>query len=117
MRSTSIKRQRENRLRNQLIDMDGFYPCVAKLVRCRGLATDRHEILTSGRGGSRLDPENVLRVCRSCHTIITDHTGWADRHGMTLPSWATPDDCADAVTIRARWKCSTDCSTDHRRIP
>lgn len=46
--------------------------------RGRRPSTDVHEILTRGRSGgvhgsAWLDEENVLALCRTCHTWITDH--------------------------------------------
>lgn len=49
--------------------------------RCQqAYATDVHELLPRGRGGSILDRDNLVVLCRGCHDRITDHTApdWRD---------------------------------------
>lgn len=42
-----------------------------------------HEILSRGRGGSPTDPENILCLCRGCHSFITTHPAWAEEKGWS----------------------------------
>lgn len=35
--------------------------------------TDMHEVLTRGRGGDPTDKENILCLCRICHSWVTTH--------------------------------------------
>lgn len=63
-------------------------PCAARWSPiCTGRATDGHEIKTRARGGSTLDKENVLPVCRNCHTLITTNPAEAHRRGLMKHSW------------------------------
>lgn len=117
VRAVSLRRARENRKRAKLLKErrgPGPTPCEAQLPGCWATVTDGHEILTAGRGGSRVDLANIADLCRGCHTIITDNPSWSDRHGWTLPSSATPGDAGIARRIRSRYRCPTSCSIDHR---
>ena len=117
MRAVSLKRARENRKRAKLLKErrgEGLTPCEARLPGCWGTVTDGHEIKTAGRGGSRVDLTNIRDLCRGCHTIVTDNPGWADRHGWTVPSWATPGDIGIARRLRSMFRCDTTCDVDHR---
>lgn len=59
--------------------------CEANLpYLCTYYATDVHEILTRGRGGDFLNPDNVLALCRMCHTFITDNPAFAKEHGFVI---------------------------------
>ena len=52
---------------------------------CNGWAQDAHELVSRGRGGSIVDPENVRPVSRACHRWITEHPGDAEAAGLALP--------------------------------
>lgn len=67
---------------------------------CSNHATDVHEILTRARGGSIIDEDNVLALCRRCHTFITDHPSFSQEHGFTVHSWATSADIIAADRAR-----------------
>ena len=71
---------------------------------CRFEACDVHEIKTRARGGSILDPDNVVALCRACHTQITGDPKWAEENGYMVHAWATDDDMAGALLARAQWK-------------
>lgn len=94
LRPVSSKRAAENRQRRTALQ-GRFGPsplCHAGarldgIVRCDGFAVDGHEILTRGRGGSIVDPDNVLPVCRPCHTWITGHPAESERLGLVRHSW------------------------------
>jgi len=62
--------------------------CQAQIYACTYHATDVHEIVSRGRGGSPYDPDNCLSLCRSCHRYITENPEWATAHGFLLPAWA-----------------------------
>ena len=49
---------------------------------CDGRAVDIHEPLTRARGGSILETENSMAVCRSCHTWIHDNPENATKLGL-----------------------------------
>jgi hypothetical protein len=63
--------------------------------------TDVHEILTRGRGGSIVEPENVLALCRSCHHFITIEPAWAKQNGFIV-SWSVTLEADLAAAKRAR---------------
>ena len=59
-------------------------------------SVDVHEILGRGRSGgvhgdAWLDPENVLAVCRPCHTRLTDEVADATALGLLKASTAETD--------------------------
>ena len=45
---------------------------------CTGRSTDVHELLSRARGGSILQPDGLLCLCRSCHEHVTDEPSWAE---------------------------------------
>ena len=53
-----------------------WFCCQAKTlvpqIRCWG-ELDAHELLSRGRGGDYLDPENVTTLCRAHHDWCHDH--------------------------------------------
>ncbi len=51
---------------------------------CTYVATDGHERLTRAAGGSITDPDNVVHLCRSCHTFCHDHRKAAERYGLLV---------------------------------
>jgi len=65
--------------------------CEARIRGCSMTPTDVHEILTRGRAGSTeeslLDTENVLALCRNCHTFITENPTFAKEFGFVV-SWS-----------------------------
>lgn len=48
---------------------------------------DVHEIVNRSQGGSILDPDNLLAVCRPCHRRITENPIEAQAVGLHLPRW------------------------------
>lgn len=49
---------------------------------CSAIAVDVHELLARSQGGSILDPENCVTVCRPCHTWIGDNPARATALGL-----------------------------------
>lgn len=47
--------------------------CQARLKGCWGRSSEVHEVVTRARGGSILDPHNVLALCHWCHCWVTEH--------------------------------------------
>ena len=75
--------------------------CEAHIERiCSHYACDVHEILTRARGGSILDEQNVLALCRNCHAFITGHPAFSQEHGFTVHSWSTSADLIAAQRAR-----------------
>jgi hypothetical protein len=104
MRRVSPKRAVQNVQRRAFVKrlLEERWECEAQIpTRCSRLASDVHEIKTRARGGSFLDEENCLCICRPCHSWITDHTAWSLEHGFIVSSWS---DHADMVAAeRARF--------------
>ena len=55
--------------------------------RCQGRATDIHEPLMRSRGGSIVDPENTIAVCRRCHSWIHANPEASVAMGLLRHSW------------------------------
>ena len=49
---------------------------------CQGRSVELHEPLTRARGGSILDPDNTVAVCRNCHRWIHDNPRSATELGL-----------------------------------
>ena len=101
LRKVSAKRARTAPARRQLVAallagqpycqaptfaVDALRPDLLALFadRCTRLAVDGHELLSRGRGGSHLDPANVVPLCRLCHDWVTRHPTHADALGLAL---------------------------------
>lgn len=56
---------------------------------CQGVAVDVHEPLTRARGGSIVDPANMVPVCRVCHDWIHAHPTLATEVGLLVSSYNT----------------------------
>lgn len=85
LRRQSSKKQKENRQRRKLaqellIERGDF--CEARTVDCEGKWVDMHEVLLRSQGGSAVDKENILCVCRSCHIWIHSHPKSAREKGL-----------------------------------
>tara|TARA_R110002020_G_scaffold155677_3_gene336895 strand:- start:3044 stop:3415 length:372 start_codon:yes stop_codon:yes gene_type:complete len=50
--------------------------------QCQGRATDIHEPLMRSRGGSILDLDNTVAVCRRCHNWIHENPAVATELGL-----------------------------------
>ena len=48
---------------------------------------DIHEKKSRARGGSITDVENLVALCRPCHSWVTDHPKEAHEQGWLLWSW------------------------------
>ena len=67
---------------------------------CRMVAVDVHEILTRARGGSIIDEDNCLCLCRACHIFVTDNPAFSNEKGFTVPSWSGPAEIEAAKRAR-----------------
>ncbi len=59
----------------------------SKTDRCYGRSTDIHEPLQRSAGGSILDVENTISVCRRCHDWIHSFPEYAVELGLLRYSW------------------------------
>ena len=50
-------------------------------------STDIHEVVSRARGGSILDPANLVALCRQCHSFITQNPLVAHAEGWSKHSW------------------------------
>lgn len=64
---------------------------------------DIHEIMPRSAGGSILDEDNLLALCRLCHTFVTQNPKMAANMGLHLPGWATKEMYEEAVELRDSW--------------
>ena len=55
-------------------------------------STDIHEVLSRARGGSILDPSNLVALCRQCHSFITQNPLVAHAEGWSKHSWENDDE-------------------------
>lgn len=93
MRAVSLKRARLNRVRKKIIaEIVGARGPVCEArelvpdVACAG-PLDAHEVLTRGRGGSIVDPANIILICRFHHDFLTTHPAEAAALGLVRHSW------------------------------
>lgn len=71
--------------RKIVADLLGDHPLCA---RCnREYASDVHELKSRARGGSITDLENLVVLCRACHTWITQNPKLALEQGWLKNSW------------------------------
>ena len=83
LRKVSKKRQEElseySKLRKAHLSQ--FPTCVVCEERP---ATDIHHRHSRGNGGSFVDPDNFLGVCRKCHTMIHEQPSKARENGWLV---------------------------------
>jgi hypothetical protein len=82
MRAVSRKRAvllRERRKVTDAMKAEGDVLC----VRCGRMAQDAHEVVSRARGGSIVDRENIVPLCRLCHDFITCNPLLAEREGLS----------------------------------
>jgi hypothetical protein len=95
LKAVSGKRKRENRHRAAMVR--DLYPERPQCGRpsCGNWADDLHEPLTRARGGSIVDPDNQVPLCRTCHDEVTfrpeSELGWAYDAGLLVHSWGDED--------------------------
>lgn len=90
MRFRSRKMEATYRKRRELVKrmlMD--FPACERCDAAR--STDVHEVVSRARGGSILDPNNLVALCRACHTFITENPEIAHDQGWSKHSWERDD--------------------------
>ena len=99
----SKKRASLNILRRSFVKkiLNDRMMCEARIQGRTYMPTDVHEILTRGRGGSIIDEDNVLALCRNCHHFITNEPAWAKENGFVV-SWSVNMEADLAAAERAR---------------
>lgn len=87
IRPVSKRRAAQNRVRARLrLEMVGK-PCEAQLEGCAYTGTDWHERLSRARGGSPIDVENRVWLCRPCHSWVTEHPREATELGLLVSAY------------------------------
>jgi hypothetical protein len=91
IKRVSTKRRAENRQRRKMADTLFPERPVCRWPDCGEWADDLHEPLTRARGGSIIDPENAVPLCRPHHDALTftpeSELGWAHEAGLLRHSW------------------------------
>jgi hypothetical protein len=98
MRYRSPKKEAEYRLRRPLVArlLEERPLCEAcpvfavhdeKTAYRRNASVDVHELIRRSQGGSILDEENLMCVCRPCHTRIGNNPQLAFDLGLAKHSW------------------------------
>ena len=54
---------------------------------CNQRWTDQNEILSRARGGSPIDPGNIIDLCREHHSWLTTHPREAHEMGLQPHGW------------------------------
>ena len=86
MRFRSRKTEAKYRQRRSLVaQMLDEKPVCERCDQAR--STDIHEVVSRARGGSILDPRNLVALCRWCHSFITENPAVAEAEGWSKHSW------------------------------
>ncbi len=98
MRHRSNKKQAEYKIRIPLVKrlleerpLCEACPVFAKhdelVTYVRNRSVDIHEIIRRSQGGSILDEENLMAVCRPCHTRIGNYPQLSFDLGLAKRGW------------------------------
>lgn len=98
MRHRSKKKEAEYRLRRPLVErlLSERPYCEAckvfaehdeKITFNQNRSVDIHELIRRSQGGSILDEENLLAVCRDCHRRIGNYPALAFELGLAKHGW------------------------------
>lgn len=69
---------------------------------------DIHELVNRSQGGSILEKDNLLAVCRPCHNRITTEPKLAEKLGLHLEGWCNNrNGFSEAERVRYGWKNGT----------
>lgn len=101
MRHRSAKKEAEYRLRRPLVARllserpwceacPVFAAHDGKATYARRPSVDVHELVRRSQGGSILDEENLMCVCRDCHRRIGNHPQLAFDLGLARRGWERP---------------------------
>lgn len=100
LRPVSKKRQAVNAHRAKVVaHIREFQDWCSRCLQT-GIGLDAHELRSRGQGGSLIDPENIILLCRGCHSYVTTHPREAAEQG-----WA----------ISRKWERKTDFWDGHER--
>lgn len=84
---------------------DAVNGLLESLVVHQQMSKDIHELVNRSQGGSILEEQNLLAVCRQCHSRITRDPTTAETIGLHLESWCNhPPYYVEAERLRRDWK-------------
>lgn len=84
---------------------DAVNGLIESLVVRQKRSKDIHELVNRSQGGSILEEQNLLAVCRPCHSRITRDPTTAETIGLHLESWCNqPTHYLEAERLRRDWK-------------
>lgn len=98
MRHRSKKKEAEYKLRRPLVEKllserplceacPTFAEYDGRATYARNRSCDIHEIVRRSQGGSILNEENLMAVCRPCHNRIGNHPQLAFDLGLAKHAW------------------------------
>jgi 5-methylcytosine-specific restriction endonuclease McrA len=73
--------KRRNLVRKLLLERPVCQRCLADRSQ------DIHELKSRARGGSITDEENLVALCRNCHSWVTQNPDAAKKQGWLKNSW------------------------------
>ena len=78
----------DSKLKAEIFERDDW-----KCVRCLRAANDVHHRKLRGMGGSELlnTPDNLISVCRKCHSWMHSHPADSYNSGYLVHSWDNPE--------------------------
>lgn len=88
----AAQRYERERTVQAVLMRDRFTCRAAQIVselECRG-RLDVHELLTRARGGSILDVDGAVSLCRAHHDYVHTHPAEALERGLLRSSWDAP---------------------------
>ena len=109
IRTVSVKRDKENRLRRKLLeekfgprpwkcDVEGNLIALA-MGPCQG-EVNAHELLKRSQGGSILDMDNVIPLCNYHNGWVEDNPERAHDFGYVIHPWeGRCYQCGDSITL------------------
>ncbi len=84
MRAVSKKRAALNRQRSKLLSHVRQVQDWCSKCGATGVGLDGHELRSRGQGGSIVDLENIVLLCRPCHSWVTTHPREAAEQGWAV---------------------------------
>lgn len=84
-RSAKMEKIYRTRRRNLVAKLLTERPVCQRCLHDR--SQDIHELKSRARGGSIVDEENLVALCRNCHIWVTTHPKEAHAQGWLKNSW------------------------------
>jgi 5-methylcytosine-specific restriction endonuclease McrA len=84
-RSAKMEKIYRTRRRNLVAKLLAERPVCQRCLNDR--SQDIHELKSRARGGSITDETNLVALCRTCHTWVTQNPALAKEQGWLKNSW------------------------------